>query len=286
MFFTEAGILPRSVRYLFTPSSLAERLFFYPTRIGHYFCNRHYHFHYNCEIAMQPEHHLHYMIFQIQQGILKLTLEGKRHTATSGTIVLFDCKRPHEYRALTDDLEFYWMVFDGPTSNDFYAQILSMREGEQIFPAPDTAQIQLIFERLLTYAGLSMRRAEPTMAELIYSLLCLLLSGASGTDTIAERALAFMDQHFADTLSVDDIAAQVGLSTSHFTKHFRRQTGYSPHEYIVLRRIDHAKELLLSTDQTVSQIADASGYNSEENFIRSFKKKVGVSPTAFRRFHI
>lgn len=286
MYFTEAGILPRSVRYLITPSSLAERLFFYTTRLGHYFCTRAYHFCCDCDIAMEPGHRLHYMIFQIRQGMLELQLDGKKYTASSGMTVLFDCKRPHEYYALTDDLEFYWMVFDGPTSDLFYSQILLMQEKLQVFSIPDTANIYLLFERLLTYAGLSVRRPERTIAEQIYSMLCLLLVGVENADTIIDRALAYMDKHFAEPLPVDQIAAQVGLSTSHFNKHFRQQTGYSPHEYIILRRIDHAKELLLSTEQTVSQIAYESGYNSEENFIRSFKKKTGVSPATFRQYPV
>lgn len=286
MYFTEAGILPRSVRYFITPSSLAERLFFYATRLGHYFCTREYHFCCDCDIAMQPGHRLHYMIFQIRQGMLALQLNGKKYTASSGMTVLFDCKLPHEYYALTDDLEFYWMVFDGPMSDVFYSQILLMQEKSQVFSAPDAANIHLLFERLLTYTGLSVRRPERAIAEQIYSLLCLLLVGLENADTIIDRALAYMDKHFTESIPTDQIAAQVGLSASHFNKHFRQQTGYSPHEYIILRRIDHAKELLLSTEQTVSQIAYASGYNSEENFIRSFKKKTGVSPSAFRQYPV
>ncbi len=284
MYFTESGISPRSVRYLFTPSSMAERLFFYTTRIGHYFCDRDYHFNCNSEIAMNPGHRLHYMIFQVKQGMLELELEGKNYTASSGAEVLFDCKRPHEYRAITDDLEFYWMVFDGPLSENFYSQILSMQGNEHVFPSPDVHKIQLIFERLITYGGLSAHCTESAMAELIYSLLCMQFECDVSGDTLINRALSFMDQHFTESLSVDDIASEAGMSASHFTKYFRLKTGYSPHEYIVLRRIDHAKELLLSTDQTISQITYASGYHSEENFVRSFKKKVGVSPTAYRKY--
>ncbi len=286
MYFTEAGIQPRSVRYLFTPFSMVERLLFYSTRIGHYFCDRNYHFRCDCEIAMHPGHRLHYMIFLVRQGMLELELEGKHYTASSGSVVLFDCKRPHEYRALTDDLEFYWMVFDGSSSEPFYEQLLEKSGDEHVLRVSDTPKMQLIFERLLTYGGLSAHRTEHVMAELIYSLLCMQFESEVSGDTFVGRALVFMDQHFAEQLSVEDIAEQVGLSPSYFTKHFRRQTGYSPHEYIVLRRIDHAKELLLSTDQTVSQITYASGYNSEENFVRSFKKKVGVSPTAYRKYPI
>ncbi len=286
MYFTEAGILPQSVRYLFTPSSMAERLFFYTTRIGHYFCNRDYHFHYNCEIGREPGHRLHYMLMQIKRGMKEFDIEGKHYVADSGSIVMFDCKRPHEYRALTDDLELNWMVFDGPLCAKFYEQILLMHGGEHMFSVTDQKQVQLIFGRILTNAELSIHRTEYAMAELIYSMLCLLISDNTICDTLVNKALTFMDQHFAEPLSVEDIASQVSISASFFRKYFRQQTGYSPHEYIVLRRIDHAKELLLSTDQTVSQISFASGYNSEENFIRSFKKKVGISPSAFRKYPV
>jgi len=286
MYFTEAGILPQSVRYLFTPSSMVERLFLYTTRIGHYFCNRDYHFHYNCEIGREPGHRLHYMLMQIKRGMKEFDIDGKHYVAEPGSMVMFDCKRPHEYRALTDDLELNWMVFDGPLCAKFYEQILLMHGGEHMFSVTDQKQVQLIFGRLLTNAELSMHRTEYAMAELIYSMLCLLISDNTVCDTLVNKALTFMDQHFAEQLSVEDIASQLNISASCFRKYFRQQTGYSPHEYIVLRRIDHAKELLLSTDRTVNQISFASGYNSEENFIRSFKKKVGISPSAFRKYPV
>ena len=64
---------------------------------------------------------------------------------------------------------------------------------------------------------------------------------------------------------------------------FRSRTGYSPHEYIVLRRIDEAKSLLHTTALSVKEIAFRVGYHSEVNFISSFTAKTGVSPAAFRR---
>ena len=270
----EAGVQSSSVRYFSTPSAFAERIFFYPTRIGHYFCDRNYQFSCRCETAMLPSHRFHYMVFLIKQGAMRLSLEGRDMTAGRGDVVLFDCRRTHEYAALTDDLEFYWLIFDGPMRELFFEQIQTAHGEIPVFPAADAASIQLLYNRLITYVELPQRHSEQTVSELIYSLLCELVSAAHSTDSDTEslitRALRFMDQHFDAHLSIDEVAAHIGMSASHFTKMFRTGTGYSPYEYITLRRLDRAKELLLSTDQTVKQIAYETGYNSEENFIRSF----------------
>ena len=95
-----------------------------------------------------------------------------------------------------------------------------------------------------------------------------------------------MNQHLFESLSVQQVAQAVNLSPSHFSRQFKARTGYSPYEYIVLRRIDKAKYLLTSTRQSVKEIAYQIGYNSEENFIHSFQKHVGISPGLFRKYPI
>ena len=71
-----------------------------------------------------------------------------------------------------------------------------------------------------------------------------------------------------------------------FADEIGRNGGYSPYEYIVLRRIDKAKYMLASTELSVKEIAYATGYNSEENFIHSFRKNVGVAPGIFRKYPV
>lgn len=289
MEINEAGVLRRSVRYFFTPSSYAERLFFYPTRVGHYFCDRNYQFSCNCEIAMDASHRVNYMLFLLTCGGMHIELEGERFSASAGDLVLFDCKQPHEYRAAGDGLEFYWLLFNGGQSETLYREILSLRGGH-VFSSGDPAQVRLLFGRLITYGEMPGRGPEHTLSETVYALLCELLAASSGAendyDALTDRALRFMNGHFSSDLSVEEVAAHIGLSASYFTKLFRKRTGYSPYEYISLRRIDHAKELLLSGNRTVGQIAFEAGFHSEENFIRAFKKKVGVTPSAFRQYPI
>ena len=97
---------------------------------------------------------------------------------------------------------------------------------------------------------------------------------------------AYINNHCTERLSVEDLASRAGFSVYHFSRLFKTRTGYSPYEYIILRRIDKAKYMLASTELSVKEIAYATGYNSEENFIHSFRSNVGVAPGLFRKYPI
>ena len=103
---------------------------------------------------------------------------------------------------------------------------------------------------------------------------------------ITDRIALANGMHLFEPIGVQDAAAAVSLSPSHFSRQFKARTGYSPYEYIVLRRIDKAKYMLASTELSVKEIAYATGYNSEENFIHSFRKNVGVAPGIFRKYPV
>lgn len=96
----------------FTPSSLARDLFYYATRCGHYFCNHHYSFSHQSEIALEGDHNRHIMLFAVQDGAMELEIAGEPVLAAAGQIVLFDCREPYRYAA-SDGLEFIWLLFNG-----------------------------------------------------------------------------------------------------------------------------------------------------------------------------
>ena len=123
-------------------------------------------------------------------------------------------------------------------------------------------------------------------AALRWQKLINLLSGFACIDD-AERLILLSQFHGKFCIShVAAVAESVNWSQSHFSREFKAHTGYSPYEYIILRRIDKAKHMLTSTQMTVKQIAYHTGYNSEENFIHSFQKNVGLSPSLFRKYPI
>lgn len=288
MHIPEAGVLDTSARYYFTPSSLARELFYYPTRCGHYFCNHLYSFSHQSEIALQGDHNQHIMLIVVRSGALELSIAGQTLLATSGQIVLFDCREPYRYTA-SHGLEFVWLLFNGLNTHAFYRRILQSRGGRSVFAPSAYLNILSLLDGLISGCAAGERMTEAACSQMLHRLLCLLLLNETSPPAADDRiaaAIRFMNRNLEKPVSVQAIAEAVSLSPSHFSRQFKSHTGYSPYEYIVLRRIDRAKHLLTSTGLSVKEIAYAIGYNSEENFIHGFQKNVGISPGLFRKHPI
>lgn len=289
MHIPESGVLDTSARYYFTPSGLARELFYYLTRCGHYFCDHRYAFSHQSEIALQGDHNQNIMLIMVRSGALELTLGEQTLLATSGQVVLIDCRAPYRYKA-ADGLEFVWLLFNGLNAYPFYHRILQARGGRPVFSPAAYTEILRLSDEILSGCATGERLSESDISQHLHRLLCLLLLGNTGPSDAADdritAALRFMNRHLERPISVDEIAQAVSLSPSHFARAFKSNTGYSPYEYIILRRIDRAKHLLTSTSLSVKEVAYAIGYNSEENFIHSFRRNVGISPGLFRKHPI
>lgn len=96
-------------------------------------------------------------------------------------------------------------------------------------------------------------------------------------------ATAFIDQNRDRNLHVRDVAAAVRLSPSYFSHAFKESFGQSAKSYIIARRIARAKELMLTTRDTLAQIALACGFSDQAHFCRTFGAGVGQTPSRWRR---
>jgi AraC family transcriptional regulator len=96
--------------------------------------------------------------------------------------------------------------------------------------------------------------------------------------------LEYIDKHLAAALTVRDLAAVAHLSPYHFARLFKISTGLPPHQYVIARRVERAKQLLRGGDDwTLAQVAARSGFFDQGHFTRHFKRLVGVTPKYFRR---
>ena len=84
-------------------------------------------------------------------------------------------------------------------------------------------------------------------------------------------------------LSLEELADAAGLSITHFSQMFRQSTGHSPHQFVLHRRVERAKELLRAPAMRVLDVAVACGFKSQQHFARAFRSVCGASPSEYRR---
>ena len=142
------------------------------------------------------------------------------------------------------------------------------------------------------------RRAMTTDPEAALSatqrLASLLTTSAPGDGRLARGGLApwqrrkvevYLDARLDRTVRLEDLAEQAGLSVSHFCRAFRETVGVSPHAYVVRMRVEAAKRLMLLSDDPLSQIACACGFADQSHLTKQFRRYVGDTPHAWRRWN-
>ncbi|MEM9331457.1 MAG: AraC family transcriptional regulator [Pseudomonadota bacterium] len=103
------------------------------------------------------------------------------------------------------------------------------------------------------------------------------------SDYRVRRSLQLMQENFTDTIEMESLAREVGLSRPHFFKLFKKQMGVTPNLYLNTLRSEKAIEELMTTEKTVSDIGFDLGFSSQASFTRFFASNVGIPPSDYRR---
>ena len=96
------------------------------------------------------------------------------------------------------------------------------------------------------------------------------------------NVLAYMDAHLAEALTLDQLAAEAGLSVYHFARMFKQSTGQAPHQYLMQRRLQHAMTLIHQGALSLTEIALCCGFSSASHFSNRFRAQFGCSPSQHR----
>lgn len=123
----------------------------------------------------------------------------------------------------------------------------------------------------------------------LHRTLCLrtrlLLSTPADKDKTSDSMAditSYINEHFAEDITIKDLAERALLSPYHFIRLFKKQVGFTPHEYLVNTRINTARYLLKNTGMSTKDICFQCGFSSESVFCNAFKKNTGQTPSAYR----
>jgi AraC family transcriptional regulator len=97
-----------------------------------------------------------------------------------------------------------------------------------------------------------------------------------------KRAVDFLDQRFAEDVSLDQLAGEVAMSKFHLVRLFKGSTGLSPYQYLLKRRLERGKQLLQTGELPIAHVAQAVGFGDQSAFATHFKKHFGLTPREAR----
>lgn len=274
------GVWDNSEIYFSSPSAKAKSLYYHVLCAGHFYCDSEYH--------IERESYDSVLILHVVKG--SLTFKDKDNnfqTVMKNETVIIDCYEAHEYFA-TKTLESLWIHVAGVNAREMCREIIKTKG--HILKEGDSGNIRKRILRLTDGIKIENMMSEVNLSLEVYKLFLEFFT-ATGVkiydENTHEDSLRSVKEYVLDNLqekiTVENLAERAHMSPTHFTRLFKRETGFSPYNYVLSARLSRAKELLLKTDKNVAEIAYETGFNSEANFIYCFKNSEGISPGKFRR---
>ena len=104
-----------------------------------------------------------------------------------------------------------------------------------------------------------------------------------GLDTLSRKINVYIDNNFMEDINNDSLASHFNISKEHMMRTYKKETGDTINNYIVAKRIKEAKDLLLLSDLSMTEIAFRIGFKNSQYFSNSFKKNTGFSPKDYRK---
>jgi AraC family transcriptional regulator len=93
----------------------------------------------------------------------------------------------------------------------------------------------------------------------------------------------FIEEHLGNNLTLVSLANVAGVSAGYFSRLFRNSVGVAPHQYLLGRRLDRARNLLQTNRYSIAEIASVTGFSDQSHLTRHFKRRFGVTPREGRK---
>ena len=222
-------------------------------------------------------------IVVVTEGILHMTVSGKNYSIPRGYGILVSPFEPHQFHSpypnrchvlmFSGELVRYFFEFirgNIPTSHLFAVSEPAMALSEELFPLDWNTSDYLC--------------AEAVLSPLCYDAWrgCRFEKRKAPSDDTVGRILAYMDGHFCEELSLEEVARAVGVHPVTVSKILSARVGVGFHDYLNYQRCVYAATVIRTCDTPFSQIAYESGFGSIRSFNRAFRQFYGVTPTEYK----
>jgi len=257
----------------------------------------------NCNIFVPYHWHDETEIILVMEGQVALLLDGVNYLLDEGDIAFINAKQLHQFTSLTSKLVYYAYVFPMGSlqfSKEDITQTSILEplfRQELCFPPTlsQTAACYASVRDLIRQIISSNERHEESYQLLtkayLYEIIGLLsqnnlltrkLRPSRELDT-CRRILLYIQEHYAEPISIRSISAYLCMSSNYFSAYFTRHFGRGFVDFLTHYRIEKACVLLASGDINVTQAALQTGFENISYFIKKFKLVTGTTPAAYKR---
>lgn len=240
----------------------------------------------------RPKGRIDYLIIYVASGKAHFHFkENEEETVVSaGSAVLYG---PREYQKYAfygqDNADIYWIHFTGAAAKELLKKA-DMMNNKHIYYAGFCAEYIRIFRKVISELQTGNIYSDE-MAALQFQQLLIEICRANENHKIPqsmiipaeiEKLIWHLKEHYSDEFVMERYVKEHYLSSSSLLRAFRKYTGNTPLQFLINIRLNHAMDLLKTTDCTIGEISVMIGYDNPLYFSRLFSRHVGVSPREYR----
>lgn len=229
------------------------------------------HYHNNFEIYFITKGNVTYFIddriYEVQAGDLVIIPDrvlhytkyyGDRHSRK-----LINCSRRYIPSALLPTISTFFYLYRNPSTVKDVLELFEKIEKEYTSPDSMSEEIITLYMHMLFY---TLERNKENCIDV------------ESQNRYTGEAVEYIKKNFSQKITLGEAAKNLSMSPEHLSRTFRKETGIGFNRYLNLIRLQHAETLLKTTDMTVSEIAEACGFEDSNYFSHKFKELYGISP--------
>ena len=235
-----------------------------------------------------------YLLLVVESGSGILNVGGKTYDLHSGDVAFIDCSRPYSHSTGNDLWTISWCHFNGPSMPAIYEKFLQ-RSGKPTFTA-HFSTYSLIFHELYNTAEGDSYVRDMKISTLLSEMLehvmedcwCEDLRSVTPRNASIDMTSikSFLDGHYSEKITLQTLSSTFFVEKTYLSKAFKRQYGINLMDYLSIIRINKVKELLRfgvdGRNAKLAEIAELTGFSSEQHLSARFKTIEGCSPREYR----
>ena len=238
-------------------------------------------------------------IILICSGSSEYLIHDKKYFIQTGDLLIYNAGVVHDEISGPDiEIGSYCVAIGGLRMPGLQPNMLIPSDAGYVFPSGKSfGDLRILFEMMFRNLASEEPRAEAFCSSLMHALLVKVLAVTEGKDASKEKPVdephvlgrrikEYIDKHYMEPITLQSMGEALHISPYYLSHVFKQMSGYSPVQYLLRRRIGEAQTLLITTDLSITRIAEMVGYDTQSYFNLQFTKNVGMPPNKFRQNYI